>query len=120
MDFKLTDDGNTNDLDTTNGKLSWVTGVDAIAQKIRIKLQCFLGESPYKRDGGTPWGVIFDPVGDPELNARQILTQTILKVEGVKAVKELYIDVDRDTRTATITGSVVVDSGENLPIEATI
>lgn len=121
MDFKLTDaTSGKNDLDITNGALSFVTGIDYIAQKVRIKLQTFLGECPYRRDGGTPWLAIFESGTNPELNAKMILTQTIEAIDGVNRVVELNVDLDRNTRTAQVTGSAIADSGERFNFQGAV
>ena len=48
MDLKLTADG---DLDITNGRLSWVTGVNATVQRVRPFVRTFLR---FRRGGYGP------------------------------------------------------------------
>lgn len=124
MDFKLSIDSR-NDLDITNGRLSFVTGTAAVAQRLRMKLQSFLGESVYNLLGGTPWlkigdqesndtFYIFENTNDPVGNARFILLETIRSTDGVDSVIDLNITFDESSRVATLTGKAKADSGETF------
>jgi hypothetical protein len=124
VDFKLTT-GSRNDLDIAKGKLSFVVGVEAVAQKVRMKLQAFVGESVYKRLGGTPWLqpgndgddrtiYIFENTSDIIGNTRFILTKTIEDVDGVVAVLEMIVVIDRATRVVQVDGSARADDGEEF------
>lgn len=115
MDLRLRTDSR-NDLDITNGELSFVTGIEALAQRVQMKLQSFLGESVYDLLGGTAWinlasegqgnGVayVFENTSNPQATAELVISESIKAVEGVAALLELNVVIDSATRVATITG----------------
>ena len=74
MDLKLTDGG---DMDITNGELSFVTGLDAIAQDLRMAWQTWLGESVYDTSAGVPYLQVFFKDTNPNLDAIRFTLQTI-------------------------------------------
>lgn len=115
MDLRLRTDSR-NDLDITNGELSFVTGIEALAQRVQMKLQSFLGESVYDLLGGTAWinlasedqgngaAYVFENTSNPQATAELVISESIKAVEGVAALLELNVVIDSATRVATITG----------------
>lgn len=116
MDLKLTADG---DLDITNGRLSWVTGVNATVQRVTMRLRSLLGESVYNRLGGTPWRQVLFQRGITEAQATAILAQHIRSTRGVDDVVDLVVAIDRTDRTMNVRG-VVTASGDSVPINITV
>lgn len=98
-DLLLSDD----DMDLTNGELSFVTGPAAIAQHITMRLRTWLGETPYDRNAGVPYLQIIFRKSTP-LNAVQfILEQQVLNTPGVLGV-DLTLDLNSQTRVLNVTG----------------
>ena len=108
MDLKI--DSN-EDLVIEHGDLVFVRGVDAIAQHIRMRLQCWYGESPYDQIAGVPYHtIIFQPNTSKE-SIRFILQQRVLLTPGVTGV-ELDFDFDTETRELTVTGTATANDEE--------
>lgn len=98
MDLKITDD---NDLAIEGGDLVLVRDQEAIAQAIKMRLQHFLGESPYDKNGGTPWiQVIFEP-STPINAVRFVLQRRILGTPGVTGA---VVELTPNPETRVVTG----------------
>lgn len=108
MDLRLTND----DLDITDGELSFVTGAEAIGQDIKMALRTWLEETPYDENAGVPWLQVIFVNKNPDLNSvKFILEQKVLSRPGVIGV-ELTPVFDRPTRVLTVTGTVETIDGE--------
>lgn len=109
-DFLLDDDG---DLFFDDDGDLVIT--DSIAQEIRIRLLWFYDEWSWTDEDeeiGIPW---FDVLGSKDPNIEEIegyVTEAIQAVEGVETVEEVDVDVDEETRTATISFSAITNDGE--------
>jgi hypothetical protein len=101
MDFRLID----NDIDLTNGELTFVTGPEAIAQDITMALRTWLGETPYDRGAGVPYISVIFARGEPLESIRLTLERKVLSRPGVLAV-QLTPEIDTLTRSLTVTGTV--------------
>jgi hypothetical protein len=98
MDLRLTDD----DLDITNGELSFVTGREAIGQDIKMALQTWLGETVYDTTVGVPYTQVIFKERNPNLNAvKYIIEQIVARRPGVISV-ELEPQLDPTTRVLTV------------------
>ncbi len=97
-------------LDTTTGDLELsaardlqiVTGIDAIAQHLRIRFNFFFGEWFLNRLLGVPW---FEEVlvKAPDLNVVQsLLRDVILTTPGVLEITRFVIDFDGVTRQLSL------------------
>ncbi len=115
MDLKLTNF----DIDLTNGDLSLVTGLEAIRQDLEMSLRTFLEETPYDLSVGVPYVQIIMGRGADINSVHFIMTQQILKVDGVTEVKELQVIHDRQARTVSITGRAIA-LDEEFPIDLVI
>jgi len=115
MDLKLTSDG---DLEIINGHLSWVTGVDAVRQKVAMRLRTWLGESVYDRSGGVPYREIIFRRGTTDISIRFIIENVLRSLPGVEEVLEVDVVRDSATRVVTITGRARAAQGE-FPFEVT-
>lgn len=108
MDLRLTDD----DIDLTNGDLSFVTGKDAIAQHVAMRLRTWLGETVYDVTAGVPYLQVIFQGKNPDLNSvRFILEQNVLRTPGVTGV-ELEVALDTATRVLSVTGTIESIEGE--------
>lgn len=85
----------------------------SVSMRVKTILQTFLGEVFYNPSYGTPW---FQKIlGKDELSityARQIITEKISKVDGVKSVD--IVDVSLDNRTLKINYTAKLDNGETI------
>jgi hypothetical protein len=109
MDLQATSTG---DLAIVDGELAWVTGQDAIAQHIAMRLRTFLGESRYNTSEGVPWvQVIFRP-GTPDQSRRFILEQAVTGTPGVTGCTLDTPVVDPETRACTVSGKAITIEGD--------
>ena len=107
-DLKLT---STNDLDLTNGSLSFVTNLDAHAQRARMHYQTFLGESPYDRSAGVPWIQVILGSRLPPETVRMILDIYGRSLPGILST-DLGVTLDPSTRRIDVTGTIQTIDGE--------
>lgn len=110
-DLKI--DPTTGDLDLSSGTVELVTGIDAIAQNLRIRLQMFKGEWHLDERQGMPYfQEILGQKYKPALLI-PIFQEAILETAGVIAIKSFSLDfVDR--RQVQLDFTVQVDTGELL------
>jgi len=106
---------NNQDMLFVDGDLSLVKDGEAISQHVGMRLRTWLGETPYNQAAGVPYEtIIFQPGTD--INAIQfILEQVVLNTPGVTGV-QLTLDVNRETRVLTVTGTAQSING---PIDFT-
>lgn len=108
-DLKLDADG---DLEIgSDGDLIIVTGIDAIAQHLRIRLQFFLGEWFLDTRLGIPY---FEEVlrKSPDLNVVQsLLREAIDETPGVIAINSFELDYDGVTRSLSLDFRALTDEG---------
>ena len=120
MDIKLNADGDIDLGDNYTMKLCSLKQ-DLVRQRIQITLGVNRGSYDYDLGYGTPWltnqynnfsilGKIPKVVFDGELK-QQILTR-----EGVKSIVSFDTTVNPNTRIATTTAEVEIDSGEIVTI----
>lgn len=110
MDLKLFN----RDMDLVNGKLSWVTGADAKAQAIEMKLATWLGEegTVYDRSAGVPYLQTIFGRRAPDLTAVQaIIEAQVLAVPGILSI-QLDLDYDQTTRVLSVTGTARAAEGD--------
>jgi len=99
MDLKL---DSTGDLDITNNRLSFVTGIDYIAQSWRIRCLTILGEWFLDQRIGIPY---FQHilVKNPNWNLiRSIYRKTTYSVSGIKEIIALKLNLNSATRTLDV------------------
>jgi len=95
-------DPTTGDLQILNGDLSLTSGIDGIAQNIRIRLNFFLGEWFLDTSQGMPYfqNVL---VKQPNSQAiRAIFRKAILTTPGVLSVTNLELDLDNSLRKLSV------------------
>jgi len=102
MDLQLSADS---DLVFTGGDLAFARDADAVGQSIRIRLQTWLGETPYSTGAGVPYRqVIFAP-NTTALARRYILTQAVLATPGVTSCELASFEVDAQARVLRVSGT---------------
>lgn len=120
-DLKL--DPNTGDLVIEDGDLVWVDGAEAIAQHVAFRLRTALGETPYGRNIGTPWLQIIFKVGTSPESIRFILEQRVATTPGVTSAEVDPLNIDRESRTATVRGRAQTINGPitfEVPVAAEV
>lgn len=109
MDIKM---GTNSDMVIENGDLAFVKNTDAIAQHIRIRLQTWLGESPYDQNAGVPYQQVFFLPTTNELARRFILEQRTIGTPGVLGAVIDQIDSDYQNRTMVASGTATSIDGD--------
>lgn len=91
--------------------LAFVTGVDAIKQNLRQRLQVFLGENKFDINSGMPYlQSIFKKNPDPIL-IRAAFVDTILGTPGILEITNIDFDLDSQTRILSVDFRCVSTSG---------
>lgn len=107
MDLKLTG----YDMDITSGNVSWVNGIEAIAQHVKMRLRTWLGETVYDVTAGIPYLQVVFERGTSINSIRFILEQKVRATPGVTGVY-LLPEFDRATGVLTVTGKIKAIDGE--------
>ncbi len=111
------------------GRTSFVTGQNAIAQRVKAALLLFKGEWYRDPTVGMPWisrvgavtntdGILTQPLSEItrqilDLNIRRIVEQ----LEGVTTLRSLDFLLDRETRALLITLRIETEDGDlDVPI----
>ncbi len=95
----------------TDGDLIIVTGIDAIAQHLRIRLQFFRGEWFLDTRQGIPY---FEEVliKAPDLNVVQsLLREAIRETPGVISITSFELDFDGVTRKLSLNSDALTTEG---------
>lgn len=106
-DLLLTND----DLNLTDGELTFITGQQAIGQSIEMRLKTWLGETVYDLSAGVPWLQIIFVKSTPETSIQFLLEDQVLGTPGVTGVT-LNLDINRLTRVLTVTGTATTIEGD--------
>lgn len=107
VDIQLGTDG---DIDLSQGLL-FTSGIGAVTQGLRIRLQTFRGEWFLNLDEGVPY--FQDLLGQKfvETRARSAFRTAIMATPGVVEIIHLVVDFDRGLRTLSIDFKVRGDAG---------
>jgi hypothetical protein len=106
----------TGDLLVVGGQLQVLSGPDALAQKIAVRLRTFLGEWIFDTGLGTPWFQNILGTRRREALVQSILRSRIENTQGVVRVLSLNVAIDGTARVATVTGSVLSEGGDTTPV----
>lgn len=106
------------DLDVTGGDVSWVEGVEAIAQDVTMRLRTWLGETQYAPRAGVPYLEVVFRRGEPIEAIKLILETQALAAPGVTGVS-LVPDLDPTTRRLSMAGTMSTIAGP-VPIDLEI
>lgn len=101
----------TNDLLLTDGRLTLVEGVEAIAQRLDGRLSLWQGEWFGDLTAGVPYRRFLGEKGAERL-AESAMRQAIATCPGVSAVETFAFTVDKRTRAATLAFRVRTTTGE--------
>lgn len=111
MAYDLAMNVQTGDLVVRNGDLIIVNNGERVAQQVLITLREWLGEWFLKTSDGIPYLEYILVKNPNEAHVRQILTEAIENVEGVKKVTELEFVFNRILRTLTVSYEIATDYG---------
>lgn len=111
MAYDLAMNVQTGDLVVQNGNLMIVSNGERVAQQVLITLREWLGEWFLKTSDGVPYLEYILVKNPNEAHVRQILTEAIENVEGVKKVTELEFVFNRILRTLTVSYEIATDYG---------
>lgn len=111
MAYDLAMNVQTGDLVVQNGDLMIVSNGERVAQQVLITLREWLGEWFLKTSDGVPYLEYILVKNPNEAHVRQILTEAIENVEGVKKVTELEFVFNRILRTLTVSYEIATDYG---------
>ena len=111
MAYDLAMDVSTSDLIVQDGDLMIVDNAERVAQQVLITLREWLGEWFLKTSDGIPYLEYILVKNPNEAHIRQILTQSIESVEGVKDVTELEFAYNHVLRTLAVAYEIDTDYG---------
>lgn len=111
MAYDLAMDVSTSDLIVQGGDLMIVDNAERVAQQVLITLREWLGEWFLKTSDGIPYLEYILVKNPNEAHIRQILTQAIESVEGVKDVTEIEFAYNHVLRTLAVAYEIDTDYG---------
>lgn len=111
MAYDLAMDISTSDLIVRGGDLMIIDNAERVAQQVLITLREWLGEWFLKTSDGIPYLEYILVKNPNEAHIRQILTQAIESVEGVKDVTELEFAFNHVLRTLAVAYEIDTDYG---------
>lgn len=111
MAYDLAMNVKTGDLVVRNGDLMIVNNGERVAQQVLITLREWLGEWFLKTSDGVPYLEYILVKNPNEAHVRQVLSEAIQSVEGVKGVTDLEFAFNRILRTLTVSYEIDTDYG---------
>lgn len=111
MAYDLAMNVKTGDLIVRNGDLMIVNNGERVAQQVLITLREWFGEWFLKTSDGVPYLEYILVKNPNEAHVRQVLSEAIQSVEGVKGVTELEFAFNRILRTLTLSYEIDTDYG---------
>lgn len=111
MAYDLAMNVKTGDLVVRNGDLMIVNNGERVAQQVLITLREWLGEWFLKTSDGVPYLEYILVKNPNEAHVRQVLSEAIQSVDGVKGVTELEFAFNRILRTLTVSYEIDTDYG---------
>lgn len=115
MDLKLTID---HDLEIASNDLALVVDTEALAQRLKTKLQTFKGEWFLDTDFGVPYYQSIFRKGITKDIVDSIIKREIRNVPGVKSIASYNSSLDGRTREYVCNFVVLDDQG--APVEVTL
>ena len=109
--YDIAADINTSDIVLQNGDILMIDNAERVAQQIQITLRFWLGEWFLNTTDGVPY-LEYILVKQPNMaHIRQILTEQIQSVEGVKAVTDMELTFDQRERRLLVEYTADTDYG---------
>ena len=103
------------DLKLVNGQLVFLEeGVEATAQKLKVRLLFFLGEWYLDQRQGVPyWETVL--VKSPDLDRiKAMFRSVIIDCPGISGVEDISLTFDRPAREAFLSFDAITDDGQVL------
>ena len=117
MDWKLTPD---NDLDLTGANVNVITGREAHAQHLKIRMETWQGEWTFDLRRGLPYIQRILILNFNEADVRTILYNYILATPGFIAINQMDFDFDPTEAKLSLTCRAQTIAGEiNFSAEVT-
>ena len=117
MAYDLALNRGTHDLQLVNGDFLVIDNKERIAQQLRVTLWEWLGEWFLDSRDGVPYRE-YILVKNPNMkHIRQVLTENIVKIEGVNRIEELNLNFDPKNRTLIVDFSIDTDDGQIVRTE---
>ncbi len=111
MAYDIAMDVNTNDIILDNSDCLMIDNAERVAQQILITLRFWYGEWFLNVNEGVPY-LEYILIKKPNMaHIRQILTEQIQSVEGVKSVTDMTLEFDQRARTLLVEYSATTDYG---------
>lgn len=111
MAYDIAMDVNTNDIILDNSDCLMIDNAERVAQQILITLRFWYGEWFLNVNDGVPY-LEYILIKQPNMaHIRQILTEQIQSVEGVKSVTDMMLEFDQRARTLLVEYSATTDYG---------
>ena len=109
--YDIAADINTSDIVLQNGDILMIDNAERVAQQILITLRFWYGEWFLNTTEGTPY-LEYILVKQPNMaHIRQILTEQIQSVEGVKSVTDMELTFDQRERHLLVEYTADTDYG---------
>lgn len=109
--YDIAEDINTSDIVLQNGDIMMIDNAERVAQQVLITLRFWLGEWFLNTTEGVPY-LEYILVKQPNMaHIRQILTEQIQSVEGVKAVTDMELTFDQRERNLLVEYTADTDYG---------
>ena len=109
--YDIAMDINTNDIVLQGGDIMMIDNAERVAQQIAIALRFWLGEWFLNTTDGVPY-LEYILVKQPNMaHVRQILTEQIQSVEGVKAVTNMELTFNQRERIMLVEYTADTDYG---------
>ena len=107
----------THDISIDSGNMRLIDDKERIAQQLRITLWEWLGEWFLDARDGVPYRE-YILIKNPNMkHIRQVLSEHIMKVEGVNRIDELNLNYDPKNRTLIVDFSIDTDDGQIVRTE---
>lgn len=111
-DWALNSDG---DLEVILGRARIVTGTEAIAQRLSIRLKLFRGDWFLNVLEGVPYHDFVLRKRTTAAVRREVFRRAIATMRGVKQLVSLDVQLDGPARRLIVTGEVVADDLSTVP-----
>ena len=111
------------DLDLSTGSLQIVDGVTALTQRVRTRLQTFLGEVEFDSSVGVPYFQQVFQDKNPKisvLNVSFLGSSALGRLDGIDRVLRLEYDLNTSTRALSVDLRIQAETGEEANTVLTI
>lgn len=111
-DLALGADG---DLEVTLGSARMVTGTEALAQRLSIRLKTFRGDWFLNVLEGVPYHDFVLRKRTTAAVRREVFRKTIATTRGVQQIVSLNVELDQRTRALQVSGEVIAEDLSAVP-----